>query len=116
VIATRVNQGSFNGGWSLNAAFYAFWDPFVAWGIILTLLWFFRTCFPGGNAFTAALARRAYGAYIVHPPVVVGLSLLARTWTVPPLLKFGIVGPLACIGAFATASLLLAVPGLGKIL
>ena len=116
VIVTRGGQGSFHGGWTVNAAFYALWDPFIAWGIILTLLWSFRTSWSAGNRLTAALARGAYGAYIVHPPVLVGLSLLAREWSAPPLLKFGVVGLAACAGAFATASVLLLLPGLKKIL
>lgn len=109
-------QGSFAGGWTLNAAFYAFWDPFIAWGIILTLLWFFRCHGPAETPFAAALARRAYAAYIVHPPVIVLLSLLAREWAAPPLLKFAVVGLAGCIGAFVTASVLLLTPGSRKIL
>lgn len=116
IIVTRGSQGSFSGGWTFNAAFYALWDPFIAWGIILTLLWSFRTYCSTATPLTAALAQRAYGAYIVHPPVLVGLSLLARAWTIPPLLKFGIVGLAACVGSFAVASLLLLIPGMKKIL
>lgn len=115
-IVTRGDQGSFHGGWTINAAFYALWDPFIAWGIILTLLWFFRTYCSTGNRFTLALARRTFGAYIVHPPVLVGLSLLGREWPVPPLIKFTVVGLAACAGAFAVASMLLLIPGLKKIL
>jgi peptidoglycan/LPS O-acetylase OafA/YrhL len=116
VIVTHGDQGSFTGGWTLNAAFYALWDPFIAWGIILTLLWSFRTYCATASGFTARLAEQAYGAYIVHPPVLVGLSLLARAWTFPPLLKFGVVGLAACAGSFAIAAVLLIVPGLKKIL
>lgn len=116
VIITRGAQGGFEGGWTFNAAFYAFWDPFIAWGIMLTLLWFFRTRLPGSNACSAFLARHAFGAYLVHPPVLVGLSLLARGWTAPPLLKFGAVGLAACAGSFLAASVLMLLPGVKKVL
>jgi peptidoglycan/LPS O-acetylase OafA/YrhL len=116
MIVTRSGQGAFAGGWSLNAAFYAFWDPLMAWGIILTLLWFFRTRLAGGNRFTAALARQAFGAYIVHPPILVGLSLLLNSSTLPQFQKLLIVGPAACLGAFAISGLLLLVPGFKKVL
>ena len=116
VIVTRGGHGSFHGGWTFNAAFYALWDPFIAWGIILTLLWFARTYWSDANPLTARLAQCAYGAYIVHPPVLVGLSLLCRAWAIPPLLKFGVVGLAACTGAFAVAAVLLLIPGLKKIL
>ncbi len=115
-IATRGGQGSFHGGWNLNAAFYALWDPLIAWGIILTLLWFFRTYCATGSRLTLGLARRTFAAYIVHPPILVGLSLLCREWIVPPLIKFTVVGLAACACAFAVASVLLLIPGLKKIL
>ena len=116
VLVTAAGHGDVHGGWSFNAAFYALWDPLTAWGIILGLLWSFRTYFPEGNRFTEALARQAFGAYIVHPPVVVALSLLARNLPMHPLLKFGLVGMAACVGAFAVSSLLLLIPPLRKVL
>ena len=116
VIVTHGGKGSFQGGWTFNAVFYAFWDPLIAWGIILTLLWFFRIYWATATPVSAALAQRAYGAYIVHPPVLVGLCLLARSLAIPPLLKFGLVGLAACASSFAVASLLLLIPGLKKIL
>ena len=116
VILTRGDLASFHGGWAFNAIFYALWDPFIAWGIILTLLWFARTYWSDANPLMARLAQCAYGAYIVHPPVLVGLSLLCRAWAIPPLLKFGLVGLAACTGAFAVAAVLLLIPGLKKIL
>jgi len=116
VMLNTGGVGGFNGGWHFNAAFYALWDPLISWGIILSLLWSFRVYLPGTGAFPAFLARHAFAAYIVHPPVVVGLSLLARGWTLPPLLKFGAVGGAACASAFAAAGLLLLLPGVKKVL
>jgi glucan biosynthesis protein C len=108
--------GSFSGGWNIYAAFYAAWDPFIGWGIMLAYLALFGRFAAQGNRLTTALAARAYGAYIVHPPVLVGLSLLARSWTAAPLVKLGVVGLGACAMSFAIAGLLLLVPGAKKIL
>ena len=116
VMITNGGVGGFDGGWHFNAFFYALWDPLIAWGIILTLLWSFRTYLPGTGPLPAFLSRHAFAAYIVHPPVLVGLSLLARGVTLPPLLKFGAVGGAACAGAFAVAGRLLLLPGVKKIL
>lgn len=115
IIATRRGLGSFNGGWNVNAAIYALWDPLTAWGIILTLLWWFRTYWAAEGPLTAWIARRAYGAYIVHPPVLVSLSLLAREWAGPPLAKFAVVGFAACIGSLLAASVVLLLPGARRI-
>ena len=35
--------GPAEGGWHALAVFYAFWEPLVAWGIILGLLAFFQS-------------------------------------------------------------------------
>jgi surface polysaccharide O-acyltransferase-like enzyme len=115
VIATRWGHGSFSGGWNGNAAFYALWDPFTAWGIILFLLWSFRTYWAAGTRLAAGLARRAYGAYIVHPPVLVALSLFAREWSAAPLVKFAAIGLAACMGSFVAASGVLLIPGAKRI-
>jgi len=48
--------------------------------------------------------------------VVVGLSLLARSWPIPPLAKFASVGTLACIAAFACGALLVRLPGFRRVL
>lgn len=116
LIATRRELGSFSGGLTLNAAIYAGWDPLVGWGAMLGLLWLVRKYFSGPGRGAEWLARRAYGAYIVHPPVVVGLSLAAVGWTAPALMKFAVVGAGAAAGSFAVAALLLRLRPLQRIL
>ena len=61
----------FNGGWSLPAVAYAFWEPLVAWGVIALPLWQFRLRFDRPSALWQRWADRAYGAFIVHAPVIV---------------------------------------------
>lgn len=116
LIFTRRNEGAFSGGWNINAAVYAFWDPLLAWGIILTLLWFFRRSLSHEISGLTSLGPLAYAAYIVHPPVLVGLSLLARDWPLRPVSKFFLIGLLACAGSFALASAALRIPGARKVL
>jgi surface polysaccharide O-acyltransferase-like enzyme len=116
VYAGRRAQGSFSGGWSVNAAFYALWDPLTAWGITLGLLWAFSAYGAKAIPMTVWLARGAYGAYIVHPPIVVALSLMARAWAVSPLVKFALVGTAACMGSFALAGAVLRWPSARRIL
>src|SRR5208282_3637113 len=43
--ASNAAQASSSGGWSVAAAFYAFWEPLFAWGVILSLLVFFQRRF-----------------------------------------------------------------------
>lgn len=115
-IFLRPGQGAFEGGWNSNAFYYALWDPLVAWGVILGMLWATRTYWSQAVTLTTWLARRAYGAYIVHPPIAVGMSLVATTWTLAPIWKFCVVGSAACVGSFLAAHLLVAIPGVRRII
>ncbi len=116
VLFLKLAEGPFEGGWNGNALFYAFWDPLVSWGIMLGLLWAARTKWSQPTRLTAWLGRQAYGAFIVHPPVVVGLSLLATSLALHPLAKFALVGVIACVSSFFAAALLRAIPGSRRVL
>lgn len=116
VIQHPLDGGRFEGGVSLNAVFYALWDPFTSWGFILGMLWGFRQFWSREIPLTRWLARRAFGAFIVHPPVVVAFSIAFISWTAPPIVKFFTVGTFAFIGSFMVASLLLSIPGANRIL
>ena len=104
-----------SGGWSLPALAYAFWEPFVAWGIILGMLWRFRMSAhpsPRWQGFSPS----AYGAYIVHPPVLVGLGLLLADRPWPNSVRFVIAGVAAVGLSFLLARALLMIPGVRRIL
>jgi hypothetical protein len=38
------------------------------------------------------LNRRSYSVYIIHPVVLVGISLLLRPWAAPALIKLAVTG------------------------
>jgi peptidoglycan/LPS O-acetylase OafA/YrhL len=95
---------------------YALWEPFVAWGVILFLLQRFQTAFLQLTGFGQRLARRAYTIYIVHPPVLVGVALLWSHAHVNPLIKFAVTGSLSCAACYWIAGIVLAIPGVKRIL
>ena len=114
MISKQLN--GFAGGWNIQAVLYAFWEPLVAWGVILGLLWQFQKRLSLQNRLSRWLAERSYAVFIIHPPVLVGISLALRPWGAPPFFKFLIAGSLACVGCMAAATLLLKVPGVRKVL
>jgi surface polysaccharide O-acyltransferase-like enzyme len=63
----------------------------------------------------AWLAANAFGAFILHPPVTVALSVLAAPWDVAPLAKFVVVGAAACGGSFVLAGALRMLPGVHRV-
>jgi len=104
------------GGWNLPSLAYAFWEPLVAWGIILGLL---STRFLKAGGLSRRLAQGApfaFGAYIIHPPVLVGCALLLHDWSAFPLVKFGLVGVGAVLASFAGASVLRRMPGVARVI
>ncbi|MGD0293558.1 MAG: acyltransferase family protein [Terracidiphilus sp.] len=109
-------KSNFSGGLSWPAILYAYWEPFVAWGLIALWLLVFRARMNQPSALWAWLNRRAYTAYIIHPAVLVGVSLLLRGWVAPALVKWGVVGPLACIGCWLVADPLVRLPGVRRVI
>lgn len=106
----------FNGGLALPAIVYAFWEPLVAWGIIAALLHVFRTRFNRPSVRWRQWSRNAYGAFIVHAPILVGLSVLAAGWSFPALLKFALIAAMSTVLSFWTAGWLRRLPGATGIL
>ena len=117
LIATARSGGPFlvAGGWHLPALVYALWEPFVAWGIILTVLWRARTA-PAGSRWWQTLSPRAYTVYVVHPPIVVAWSLAAVAARLPYALVFPAVAAASIATAFWVAGLVLRIPGAARIL
>lgn len=106
----------FNGGLGVAAVVYAFWEPFVAWGVIARLLVDFRE---HGNRPSARWQRwgeQAYGAFVVHAPVLVGVAVALVGWRAPAALKFVVVAALATGLSFALSGLLRRLPGVPRVL
>jgi peptidoglycan/LPS O-acetylase OafA/YrhL len=117
-IAIRVygpGKANFGGGPTWPAIVYAFWDPFIAWGLIAAWLLITRAFMNKPSAFWSWLNRRAYAVYIIHPPVLVGISLLLHSWIAPALLKFAVTGTLTCIATWLIADPLVRIPGIRRI-
>lgn len=109
-------KSNFSGGLSWTAIFYAFWEPFVAWGLIAAWLLLFRRYMNRASSFWTWLDRRSYSVYIIHPIVLVGISIVLTSFVAPALIKFVVTGALACTATWLLADPLVRLPGLRKIL
>ncbi len=109
-------KGPMEGGFNIAALTWAFWEPVMAFGIILTLLpWSLRR-FQVPSAFGVALSRRAYAIYVIHAPVLVAVSIGLRGLMLPPIAKFMLAGLLVSGICYVVAGLLLRVGPLRRIL
>jgi len=109
------DHANVNTGFSWPAILYAFWEPFIAWGLIAQWLLVFRERFNRPSAVWNWLNRRAYAVYIIHPPVLVAVSLLLHGWIAPALVKFSAVGLLACAATWLLADPLVRLPGVRNV-
>jgi peptidoglycan/LPS O-acetylase OafA/YrhL len=108
--------GAASGGWNVQAVVYAFWEPFLAWGVIMGLLHLYVRRLAAGGGVWRLLSRRAYAIYIIHPPVLVMLALAWRSVAAPAALKFAVTGTATCLACYLLAGLLLRVPGTKRVL
>jgi peptidoglycan/LPS O-acetylase OafA/YrhL len=114
--AATGQKASFSGGLSWPAILYAFWEPFVAWGLICLWLLIFRARMNKPSPVWDWFSRRAYTVYIIHPAVLVTVALTLHPWHAPALLKFAVVGSLTCAASWFISDPLVRLPGLRSIL
>ena len=108
-------KANFGGGLTWPAILYALWEPFVAWGLIAAWLLVFRATMNRPSPFWSWMNRRAYAVFIIHPPVLVGVSLLLHSWIAPALIKVCVTGALACTACWLIADPLVRLPGVRRI-
>ena len=94
---------------------YAFWEPLVAWGVILVLLHRLTNDTRLFGPIRERLGRRAYAIYIIHPPVLVAIALAWRQVAAPQLVKFAVTGTMTCFACYLLAGLLVRCPGVRRI-
>jgi fucose 4-O-acetylase-like acetyltransferase len=110
-----ARNANFSGGFSWAAALYAFWEPFVAWGLIAVWLVWFRERLNRHSALWDWLNRRAYAVYVLHTPVLVAVALLMRNWHGAPIAKFAVLCLLGCSATWLISDPLVRIPGLKRI-
>ena len=101
VMVYPPGTGSFEGGANLNSLFYALWEPFTACGIILGLIYMFCFRMHRANDFLHSLSPLAYCIYIIHPPIVVFISIALHNWNQIWLIKLlvnSFISILICVG------------------
>ncbi|PKL68011.1 MAG: hypothetical protein CVV30_11750 [Methanomicrobiales archaeon HGW-Methanomicrobiales-1] len=104
------------GGLHWQAVLYAFWEQMAGVMIITALLWIFSLWLNRQGPVTSAMGGDSYTVYIIHPVVLVSLSLVFAGLAIPSLAKFAVVLPLTICLSFALAHVIRAVPGVTKVL
>jgi surface polysaccharide O-acyltransferase-like enzyme len=95
---------------------YAVWEQIVGIAMIVTLLVLFRNRFNRQGKLAKAMSDSSYATYIIHPIVVVFLTLAIRSVKMFPLLKFTMTGLIAVPLSFALGNAVRRLPQARRIL
>jgi glucan biosynthesis protein C len=105
------------GGKSWQSLVFCTWEALVCAGLGVGLLVLFRERLKGApGKLLVAMVGAAFGAYIIHLLVVLGVQAGMDAVTLAPFIKFIIVTIIAAILSFGIAYLAKKLPGLKRIL
>jgi len=108
--------GLFFGGFTWEAAFFAFWEQSFAVSVSIGLIVWFREKLNFQNRLAKILSDNSYAAYILQTPILVGLALGLATIQMPLTLKFLAVAPLGVALCFISAYLVRKIPKVNSVL
>ncbi|MDB4584912.1 acyltransferase family protein, partial [Draconibacterium sp.] len=106
---------SFAGRGTWHSLAYALWEQIIGFSIMIALMGILKAKWNYQSRFAQKLSNSAYGVYALHPPVLVGISVLFINWKTILLVKFLVLTPLAVAGSFGIALLVKQMPLLRKI-
>ena len=110
IVGASLGQTDFATGLSFPAIFYAFWEPVIAWGVIAGALWYFPLKWGERDRRWGFLSRQSYGAFILHPPVIVSIALMLEPLPLPVLVKFMLLVLSGSAMSFALAWVMRKIP------
>ncbi|MCE7066935.1 acyltransferase [Dyadobacter sp. CY326] len=106
---------NFVGGFHKEAMLYAFWEQITGFAIMAALLAFGKKRLNKPFEFMNKMSRCAFAVYILHPFVLVCLSLLCKNWGVDPAMKLLVVGPQAVFFSFLLGYVFVKIPVVNKV-
>lgn len=115
IVGAAPGTTSFSTGFSLPAIFHAFWEPVVAWGIIAGSLWYCQLRWGERDRRWGFASRQCYGAFIVHPPVIVTLALVMQPLPLPAVAKFVLLTTAGSVASFTLSWALRKIPGVRNV-
>jgi glucan biosynthesis protein C len=111
-----AQQDLYAGGWHWQAAGTSLIEAGLAATLPLFLIGWFREHWTRQGQVLRRMAGAAYGAFIIHPPVIVGLALALQQVPVPAELEFVLVLIGGVTGSFAITLLVMRIPALATVI
>lgn len=115
-LATGLKSFVFAGGMHWQAAAYALWDSTLSVGVFLGLLVVFRRLANQAGRLWDELSRNAYGVFVLHAPLIVGITLILIRVQLEPLVKLLVAILITLPLCFTVAGLVRRIPGVARVL
>ncbi len=112
----NLDPNDFRGGWTWQSAFYSTWEQFSGVALTVGILVWFRQHLNRQSRLAMAASDSAYGAYVIHTPVIILIAVLLRGLSLYPLVKFVVLMAICVPVTFALAHGLRQLPGFRKAL
>lgn len=104
------------GGFNGKALFLAYWEAFVCVGISVLFLAGFKKYVNTSTKISFMMSSDSYTAYIIHPIIIVSLTILFEIIALQPLYKLIMVSILSVSFSFSIAHVIRLIPGTKKII
>lgn len=106
----------FMGGRTWQSLVFALFESFLCVSMCLGLIYLFRRLWDRQGPAAGILSRSAYGAYLIHEPVISLLAMAAAGPAWYPLLKFGLAALVVVPASFGLALLIRRLPQADRVL
>lgn len=99
-----------------SSTIYTIHEAFIAVGMAVGLITLFREFLNRTGPFLRTLSADAYGAYLIHFPIVLACQYAAALVPAGPAVRFLLAGAASVALSFAAIPLLRKIPGSGRVL
>ena len=100
----------FMGGKNWQSLVYCLWEQMVGIGIMVALLGIFKEKYPTQNSLLKTMSAGAYTVYIIHPLILVPISLLLKDVDLSASIKFIALAPIVLVLCFGLSSIIRKLP------
>jgi surface polysaccharide O-acyltransferase-like enzyme len=114
--AMEYGPDVFTGGLHWQSAAFMLWIGIFSVSISMAMMLGLRDRQKPRSGLMKFGGPNSYGVYLIHPLILVPLSVAVRNVTLHPLLKFAIVLPIVVVLCFLVADALRRIPGVKSVL
>ncbi len=110
------NLDPYTGGLHWQSFVMSVLEQLLGISLMIGLIGIFRAKFSTQNRFRRALSASAYTVYIIHPLILVSITISLRNWELVSFLKLIILAPVVVFTTFAIAYLIRRIPYFDRVL